>query len=138
MGAAAATRKGGLRQRLFDGSASVHASASPLIVPLPFFGSFGSRSRGGARRGVVELPHAFFLSFAAKEGFVIASYDDCAIGILDKTTEGKEWARPLVFRKKVSCKLASGSRPLHGRLRVYPLRMFGFAMVARSLSGGSS
>ena len=33
---------------------------------------------------------------------------------------------------------ASRLRPLHGRLRVCPVRMFSSAMVARSLNGGSS
>jgi organic hydroperoxide reductase OsmC/OhrA len=43
----------------------------------------------------------FFLSFAASDGFVVASYDDCAIGVMGKTAEGREWVAEVTLRPRL-------------------------------------
>ncbi|HVR39907.1 MAG TPA: OsmC family protein [Thermoanaerobaculia bacterium] len=73
----------------FDGGTSVPASASPAHVPS-----------GCARADAVDPEEAFvaslsschmlwFLSIAAKRGFVVESYADHAVGVMEKNENGK-------------------------------------------------
>src|SRR5215510_3741210 len=64
---------------LFDGSASVRASASPLTVPLPFSDPSGVLTTNPSFAANDRKKSMWQLDNAAKEGFVV------------KTPEGKEW-----------------------------------------------
>jgi len=73
----------------------------------------------------------FFLSFAAKEGFVVASYDGCAVGILDKTPEGKEWMAKVTLRP---CVVFEGERrPTAGEVESLHRRSHDACYVANSV-----
>jgi organic hydroperoxide reductase OsmC/OhrA len=73
----------------FDGGVDVRASASPLVVPLPF-----------SREDAVDPEEAFvaavsschmltFLAIAAKKRFVVDSYEDRALGVMTPNAQGK-------------------------------------------------
>ena len=73
----------------FDGGVDVMASASPLVVPLPF-----------SREDAVDPEEAFvaavsschmltFLAIAAKKRFVVDSYEDRALGVMTPSAQGK-------------------------------------------------
>jgi organic hydroperoxide reductase OsmC/OhrA len=73
----------------FDGGVDVMASASPLVVPLPF-----------SREDAVDPEEAFvaavsschmltFLAIAAKKRFVVDSYEDRALGVMTPNAQGK-------------------------------------------------
>lgn len=73
----------------FDGGVEVPASASPLVVPLPF-----------SREDAVDPEEAFvaavsschmltFLWAASKKRFVVDAYEDRAVGIMTKNERGK-------------------------------------------------
>lgn len=73
----------------FDGGITLAASASPLVVPLPF-----------SREDAVDPEEAFvaavsschmltFLAIAAKKRFVVDSYEDKALGIMTANEKGK-------------------------------------------------
>jgi organic hydroperoxide reductase OsmC/OhrA len=76
----------------FDGGATVAASASPDVVPLPmsFVASLSS------------CHMLFFLSIAAKRGYVIDSYTDAAIGYTGKNQDGRIAVTKVVLEPKVS------------------------------------
>jgi organic hydroperoxide reductase OsmC/OhrA len=57
----------------FDGGMGVHASASPLIIPLPFSDPAGIDPEEALVAALSSCHMLFFLSFAAKEGFVVIS-----------------------------------------------------------------
>src|SRR5262245_60386175 len=78
-----------------------------LTVPLQFSDPSGVDPEEALVAALSSCHMLFFLSFAAKEGFVVASYDDCAVGILDKTPEGKEWMAKVTLRP---CVVFEGER----------------------------
>jgi organic hydroperoxide reductase OsmC/OhrA len=92
----------------FDGGIEVPASASPHVVRLPF-----------AREDAVDPEEAFvaalsschmltFLYLAAKEGFVVDTYDDEAVGIMEPNAQGRLWVSRVTLRPRIAY---GGDRP---------------------------
>ena len=73
----------------FDGGIELPASASPHVVPLPLSVEGAVDPEEAFVASLSSCHMLFFLSFAAKRGFVVDSYRDEAIGILAKNAEGK-------------------------------------------------
>jgi organic hydroperoxide reductase OsmC/OhrA len=44
----------------------------------------------------------FFLGFAAKQGFEITTYEDCAVGIMSKTSDGREWMTRITLHPRLA------------------------------------
>jgi organic hydroperoxide reductase OsmC/OhrA len=86
---------------LFDGGAKVHASASPHVVKLPFSDPSGVDPEEAFLAAISSCHMLFFLDFAAQRGFVVASYDDRAIGVMSKTSDGKEWMTKVTLNPHV-------------------------------------
>ena len=73
----------------FDGGAEVHASSSPYVVPVPMSVAANVDPEEALVATTSSCHMLFFLSFAAKRGFVVDSYVDRASGIMEKNAEGK-------------------------------------------------
>lgn len=73
----------------FDGGVTVPASASPHVVPLPLSIEAAVDPEEAFVASLSSCHMLFFLSFAAKRGFVVDSYRDEAVGILAKNAEGR-------------------------------------------------
>lgn len=73
----------------FDGGVTVPASASPHVVPLPLSVEAAVDPEEAFVASLSSCHMLFFLSFAAKRGFVVDSYRDEAVGILAKNAEGR-------------------------------------------------
>ena len=73
----------------FDGGAEVHASSSPEIVPMPMSDAAAVDPEEAFVAALSSCHMLWFLSIAAKEGFVIDSYIDNARGGMQKNAEGK-------------------------------------------------
>jgi len=73
----------------FDGGATVLASSSPLSVPLPMSVESNVDPEEALIAATSSCHMLFFLSLAARRGFVIESYTDQAVGVMDKTAQGK-------------------------------------------------
>jgi len=43
----------------------------------------------------------FFLGFAAKRGFEITTYEDSAVGVMSKASDGREWMTKVTLRPRV-------------------------------------
>jgi organic hydroperoxide reductase OsmC/OhrA len=73
----------------FDGGATVLASSSPLSVPLPMSVESHVDPEEALVAATSSCHMLFFLSLAARRGFVIESYTDQAIGVMEKNAQGK-------------------------------------------------
>lgn len=68
----------------FDGGVTVPASSSPHVVPLPFSVAENVDPEEAYVAALSSCHMLFFLSFAAKKGFVVDSYTDNAEGVMEK------------------------------------------------------
>lgn len=73
----------------FDGGVTVPASASPSIVPLPMSVAENVDPEEAFVASLSSCHMLFFLSLAAKRGFVLDEYTDGAVGYLGKSDDGK-------------------------------------------------
>lgn len=74
---------------LFDGGIEVTASASPHVVPLPLSVAEAVDPEEAFVASLSSCHMLWFLSIAAKRGFVVDRYRDEAAGVMAKDTSGK-------------------------------------------------
>ena len=82
----------------FDGGITVSASASPDIVPLPLSIAENVDPEEAFVASLSSCHMLFFLTIAAKSGFVIDEYTDAAIGRLGKNADGKRAITKVILR----------------------------------------
>jgi organic hydroperoxide reductase OsmC/OhrA len=73
----------------FDGGATIQASSSPHIVPLPYSIAENVDPEEAFIASLSSCHMLFFLSVAAREKYVVDSYEDNAIGLMEKGCDGK-------------------------------------------------
>ncbi|MGC9492792.1 OsmC family protein [Vibrio genomosp. F10] len=73
----------------FDGGVTVPASPSPHIVPLPYSVEENVDPEEAFIAALSSCHMLVFLSIAAKRQYVIESYVDKAVGILEEDSRGK-------------------------------------------------
>ncbi len=73
----------------FDEGVTVPASASPLVVPLPFSARAAVDPEEALVAAAASCHMLTFLWLAAKEGFVIERYEDDATGLMEKNARGR-------------------------------------------------
>lgn len=93
----------------FDGGAQVHASASPHVVRAPFSDPSGVDPEEAFVAALASCHMLFFLAFAAKRGFEITTYEDMAVGVMGKSSDGREWMTKVTLRPRVT--FSGGQRP---------------------------
>jgi organic hydroperoxide reductase OsmC/OhrA len=86
----------------FDGGAHVHASASPHVVRTPFSDPSGVDPEEAFVAALASCHMLFFLALAAKQGFAIMTYEDNAIGVMSKPSEGREWMTNVTLHPQVA------------------------------------
>lgn len=74
---------------LFDGGAVVPASSSPQVVPLPMSDPAAVDPEEAFVAALSSCHLLWFLSVAAKRGFVVDTYADAAAGVMAKNAAGK-------------------------------------------------
>ena len=74
---------------IFDGGAVVQASSSPHIVPLPYSVETNVDPEEAFVASISSCHMLFFLSIAAKKRYVIDSYTDNAVGLMEKGDDGR-------------------------------------------------
>ena len=93
----------------FDGGAQVHASASPHVVRAPFSDPSGVDPEEAFVAALASCHMLFFLAFAAKRRFEITAYEDGAVGVMGKSSDGREWVTKVTLRPRVT--FSGGQRP---------------------------
>ncbi|MFL5219351.1 MAG: OsmC family protein, partial [Microvirga sp.] len=74
----------------FDGGVEVPASSSPLSVRPPYSREDAVDPEEAFVASLSSCHMLFFLSFAARDGFVVDSYVDRAVGYLEKGEGGRQ------------------------------------------------
>lgn len=73
----------------FDGGAVVRGSSAPTSVPAPMSDLTAVDPEEALVAALSSCHMLFFLAFARKDGFVVDSYRDSAVGLLDRDARGK-------------------------------------------------
>lgn len=74
---------------IFDGGASVPASASPHVVPAPYSDAGGVDPEEAFVASLSSCHMLWFLAVAAKRNFCVEDYRDQAVGVMGRNSEGK-------------------------------------------------
>lgn len=85
----------------FDGGLEIPGSSSPLVVPLPMSDADAVDPEEAFVASLASCHMLWFLSIAAKRGFVIERYIDKAAGIMAKNAEGKLSITVVTLRPQV-------------------------------------
>lgn len=73
----------------FDGGTVVPASSSPAVVPVPMSDASAVDPEEAFVASLASCHMLWFLSIAAKQGFVVEAYADDARGVMAKNPAGK-------------------------------------------------
>lgn len=85
----------------FDGGIKIPASASPLVVRAPFSIAEAIDPEEALVAAASSCHMLWFLSLAAKQGFVVESYVDEAFGVMEKNEKGKLAFSRITLRPKI-------------------------------------
>jgi len=85
----------------FDGGADVPGSASPLVVPPPLSDPAGVDPEEAFVAAIASCHMLWFLSLAARAGFVVDHYRDAAVGIMEKIASGKQAITRVTLRPDI-------------------------------------
>ncbi|MCM5508265.1 OsmC family protein, partial [Vibrio sp. SCSIO 43169] len=91
----------------FDGGVSVPASASPHVVPLPYSVEENVDPEEAFIAAISSCHMLTFLGIAAKRRYVIDSYVDEAIGIMEEDDKGRTSVTKVTLRPNI---VFSGSK----------------------------
>ncbi len=85
----------------FDGGVTVPASSSPLSVRLPLSKVDAVDPEEALVAALSSCHMLTFLYLAAKQGYVVDSYDDAAVGIMTKNDRGKLFMSKVALRPRI-------------------------------------
>jgi len=85
----------------FDGGFVAPASASPQIVATPYADPAAIDPEEALVAALSSCHMLFFLDYAARSGFAIASYRDQAVGTTGKRGDGRDWIAEVTLRPNI-------------------------------------
>jgi organic hydroperoxide reductase OsmC/OhrA len=85
----------------FDGGVSVPASASPHVLPPPLSNTAAVDPEEAFVASLSSCHMLWFLSLAARQGFVVESYADRAVGYLEKNDGGRLAITRVILRPAI-------------------------------------
>lgn len=85
----------------FDGGETIPASSSPQVVPLPYSVQSAVDPEEAFIASISSCHMLWFLSIAAKRGFVVEQYEDKARGVMRKNGDGKSAITEVTLSPKV-------------------------------------
>ena len=86
----------------FDGGAVVPAAASPAIVSSRFTSASAVDPEEGYVASLASCHMLWFLSIAAKAKWVVDSYTDNAVGLMEKDANGREAMTVVTLRPQTT------------------------------------
>lgn len=86
----------------FDGGATVAASPSPSVVPVPFSNPANVDPEEAFVASVSSCHMLTFLHLACKQGFQVDSYDDDAVGVITKNDKGVAWISAVTIHPRIA------------------------------------
>jgi organic hydroperoxide reductase OsmC/OhrA len=85
----------------FDGGLTVSASASPSVVPAPWSNAAGLDPEEAFVASLSSCHMLTFLFVAYRAKFEVQSYEDEAVGLMTRNSEGVPWISKVVLRPRV-------------------------------------
>ena len=116
----------------FDGGATVPASSSPHVVPLPYSDAAAVDPEEAFIAALSSCHMLFFLSIAAAAGFVVERYEDAAGGRLEKNGAGRLAMTVVSLRPHAT--FAEGRRPSEEELHAMHHRAHEQCFLANSVT----
>jgi organic hydroperoxide reductase OsmC/OhrA len=86
----------------FDGGVEVPASSSPHVVRVPLSDANAVDPEEAFIASLSSCHMLFFLSFAARDGFVVDEYVDEAVGVMEKDSGGRMAMTVVTLRPAVT------------------------------------
>ena len=83
---------------MFDGGATIPASSSPHVVPVPMSDPMGVDPEEAFVASLSSCHMLWFLSIAASRGFVVDHYEDNAVGTMARDEAGRLAMTRVVLR----------------------------------------
>lgn len=117
---------------VFDGGAVVPASAAPENVPPGTANPAGVDPEEAFIAALSSCHMLFFLDYARRAGFVVASYVDEASGVLEKRADGKVAVTRVTLRPKIEW--AGDNRPTAEQLADLHHRSHESCFIANSVN----
>jgi organic hydroperoxide reductase OsmC/OhrA len=99
----------------FDDGVVVPASASPKVVPPPLSSTAAVDPEEAFVAALSSCHMLWFLSIAAKRGYVVDSYRDEAVGVMSKNAEGRVAVTRVTLRPET--RFIGGALPTSDALR---------------------
>ncbi len=98
----------------FDGGVTVPASSSPHVVPLPYSVEENVDPEEAFIAALSSCHMLVFLSIAAKRRYVIDTYEDKAVGIMEADSEGRVSITKVTLRPNI--KFSGDKQPTFAQL----------------------
>jgi organic hydroperoxide reductase OsmC/OhrA len=95
----------------FDGGASIPASSSPDVVPVPYSVPENVDPEEAFIASLSSCHMLWFLDCAARAGFTVDSYFDEVVGVMEKNAAGKMWIARVTLHPHV---VFSGEKAVEG------------------------
>lgn len=95
----------------FDGGAVVPASPSTAIIPAPWANPAGVDPEEGFVASIASCHMLTFLWVAGRQGFVVESYADDAVGVLTKNEKRISWVSAVTLNPRIV--YGGDKRPTH-------------------------
>jgi organic hydroperoxide reductase OsmC/OhrA len=85
----------------FDGGVTVSASPSTTVIPAPWANPAGVDPEEALVASIASCHMLTFLWVAARQGFVVESYEDDAVGVLTKNERRIPWVSAVTLRPRI-------------------------------------
>jgi len=115
----------------FDGGAQIAASSSPLSVPEPMSVAANVDPEEALVAATSSCHMLFFLSFAARAGFVVDHYDDQASAVMEAGGDGRLAITRIVLRPAI--RFAGDLQPTPEQLQALHHRAHAECYIANSI-----
>lgn len=93
----------------FDGGAIIAASPSPSVVPVPWSNPACVDPEEAFVASISSCHMLTFLFLASRQGFLVDSYRDEAVGVMAKSDEGVPWVSSVTLDPTIV--YSGGKRP---------------------------
>lgn len=115
----------------FDGGQTVRGSSSPDVVRAPMSDPFGVDPEEALVAAAASCHMLWFLDFARRAGFDVASYRDSAEGVMGKGADGRVMITRIALRPVIAF---AGRQPDDTELADLHHRAHDACFIANSLS----
>jgi len=115
----------------FDGGVEVPASSSPHVVPLPLSSAAAVDPEEAFVASLASCHMLWFLSLAAERGLCVDCYDDDAVGVLGRNSEGRMAMTEVTLRPRVA--FCAGTEPALEALETLHRRAHEACFIAASV-----